>query len=93
MLIQPDEHQLYALAPSGQWDLPMHSRIQHLISKHLQRLCSHGGWTVLFRDPEDGRFWELTYPMSEMHGGGPARLTEISEQTARENYDIKSPAA
>ena len=24
-------------------------------------------WAVLYRDPEDGRYWELTYPMGEMH--------------------------
>jgi hypothetical protein len=92
MLLHPDEHQLYGLTPNGQWDSPVHSRIQHLISKHLKRLGSRdGGWTVLFRNPEDGHFWELTYPMSEMHGGGPARLTKITAQAAREIYDIKTP--
>jgi hypothetical protein len=24
------------------------------------------GWNVLYRDPNDGRYWELTYPRGEL---------------------------
>jgi hypothetical protein len=33
-----------------------------------------GGWEKLYRDPEDGRYWFLTYPFSELQGGGPPSL-------------------
>jgi Immunity protein 27 len=35
-------------------------------------------WAILYRDKETGEFWDLTYPQSEMHGGGPRRLREVS---------------
>ena len=48
------------------------ARIQRLVNDYQQRLGSaNGGWDVLFRDPQDGRFWEMTFLHSEMHGGGP----------------------
>jgi hypothetical protein len=51
--------------------------IDHLIKYDLLRVDEReGGWAVLFQDPTDGVFWELTYPQGEMHGGGPPTLTE-----------------
>jgi hypothetical protein len=40
------------------------------------------GWAQLYRHRKTGAFWELTYPQSEMHGGGPRRLRQL---------DIASP--
>lgn len=47
-----------------------------------------GGWDKLYRDPADGRFWLLTYPFSEMHGGGPPTLRHLAltENEARARY-------
>jgi hypothetical protein len=45
-----------------------------------------GGWTRLFRDPDRTVFWELTYPQSEMHGGGPPRLESYSIEEVRAHY-------
>jgi hypothetical protein len=62
-------------------------RIDQLIAHELvevSRLPS--GWAVLYRDPQDARLWELTYPQGELHGGGPPRLTSIPAQDARERY-------
>jgi hypothetical protein len=27
------------------------------------------GWLTLYRHRDSGQFWELTYPMGELHGG------------------------
>ena len=43
-------------------------------------------WSVLFRDPGDGRLWELTYPESGSQGGGPPRLTCIDADVARKKF-------
>jgi Immunity protein 27 len=67
------------------------SRIRGLIQNNLQRLAASpesGGWDTLYRDPSDGRFWELIYPQSQMHGGGPMRLTCISTAEAIKKYRI-----
>ena len=62
-------------------------RIDQLTKSHLVLVAtSADGWSKLFRDPVDGRFWEQTYPMAEMHGGGPPKLQVVSHQAARTRY-------
>jgi hypothetical protein len=71
-------------------------RIGHLISRHLQKIAvclESGGWEVLYRDPRDGRYWELTYPHSEMHGGGPKRLANLSTIAATTKYRLNDSGA
>jgi len=41
---------------------------------------------VLYRDPQDGRSWELTYPHSDWHGGEPPDLRHISSGEAASKY-------
>ncbi len=90
MKLKPEEHDLI-----GSWRMqrdrvvadPIATRIQWLIGEHLLHLGTDAsGWDELYRDPEDGRLWELTLPQSEMHGGGPPRLTCLSIDEARRKY-------
>jgi hypothetical protein len=86
--IQPDETDLL-----GSWITRdgrvvadgVSKRIQFLTESYLQKI-SGGGWETLYQDPADGRYWELTYPQSHLHGGGPPRLINLSEQQARAKY-------
>jgi hypothetical protein len=68
-------------------------RILKLVSAELVPLGSAGdGLTTLYRDPHDGRLWELTYPDSELHGGGPPTLTCVSKEYAHAKYkDLAMP--
>lgn len=62
-------------------------RIRSLTEEYFQKLGSDwSGWETLFKDPNDGRFWERTYPLSHMHGGGPPVLLNLSEQAAKGKY-------
>jgi immunity protein 27 of polymorphic toxin system len=62
-------------------------RIIKLIREHLQEIGSDAsGWERLYRDPDDGRFWELTYPEGELHGGGPPLLLYLTEEEAKIKY-------
>lgn len=62
-------------------------RIQSLVSTHLQaKATGSDGWTKLFRDPEDGRYWEMSYPHGDWHGGGPPALTCLSATEVRQRY-------
>lgn len=62
-------------------------RINYLVSTRLRRVAvREGGWTVLYEDPADKSYWELTYPHSEMHGGGPPKLAKLSIDDARRAY-------
>lgn len=64
-------------------------RIEWLIHHHLQKVgdgIAAGAWETLYRDPEDGRFWEKTHPRSEMHGGGPPSLQTIAANKVEDKY-------
>jgi hypothetical protein len=62
-------------------------RIARLIEYQLTTLGTDPtGWDTLFRDPADGRYWELIYPESDSDGGGPPRLTCIDEIDAKRKY-------
>jgi hypothetical protein len=64
-------------------------RIEWLIAHHLQKIADSpqsGHWKTLYRDPDDGRHWERTYPHGEMHGGGPPQLKSLTIQEASEKY-------
>ena len=62
-------------------------RIYDLIHSHLVEVSrDSSGWEALYRDPNDGRFWEITYPHSEMHGGGPPQLRYLLVDEARRKY-------
>jgi hypothetical protein len=61
-------------------------RIHLLIRDRYVEKVAGGGWDTLYRDLNDGRYWELTYPQGEMHGGGPPRLTFLSMKQVREKY-------
>lgn len=62
-------------------------RIEYLTREVLREIARDAsGWDVLFRDPNDGRLWELTYPQSEMHGGGPPQLKCMSAHDAGLKY-------
>lgn len=65
-------------------------RIEQLIQEYLEHVATtDAGWTKLFVDKADGRYWELTYPHGEWHGGGPPTLTCISAVAARDKYKLE----
>ena len=63
------------------------ARIERLRSEVLE-LLGHtpDGWSTLYRDPTDGRLWELTYLQSELHGGGPPHLAALDREVAEARY-------
>lgn len=64
-------------------------RIGQLISSHLRRVCADpSGWHTLYQDPLDMRYWVLSYPQSEMHGGGPPALVTVSSDEAAKQFPL-----
>jgi len=64
-------------------------RIRWLTAHYLKKLATskqYGAWETLFQDPDDGRYWEQTYPKSEMHGGGPPALICVSKEECQKKY-------
>jgi hypothetical protein len=70
------------------------NRIYDLIKNHLKEEGRDAsGWEALYRDPDDGRLWELTYPQGELQGGGPPQLRHLTVDEAKSKYgDIATKA-
>ncbi|WP_032916403.1 Imm27 family immunity protein [Leptospira santarosai] len=44
-------------------------RVIYLIEHYLIKIkTDSSGWSTLYQDPEDGRYWESTYLQSNIHG-------------------------
>jgi hypothetical protein len=66
------------------------SRIEYLTQNVLKKLATDiTGWQILYQDPVDYRYWELTYPHSDWQGGGPPLLQHIDIETANVRYTHK----
>ena len=66
-------------------------RIEWLIRHHLQKVADSigaGAWVTLYRDPDDGRYWERTFPRGEMHAGGPPKLRTLTNDEIKDRYGI-----
>jgi hypothetical protein len=89
MTLKTDETELrgsWLMRPAGLVADATCQRIEALLSTLAKLGTSDAGWSALYRDPSDGRLWELTFPQSEMHGGGPPRLAVVSRSEAQERY-------
>jgi hypothetical protein len=89
--LQPDERILdgaWIDGPGSRHD-EVDQRIFWLVSRRLTLLgVAEGGWRQLYRDPRDGRLWELTFPRGSLHGGGPRRLQCVAALGAAERYGL-----
>ena len=66
-------------------------RIETLVVAHLVQVArSPDGWSTLYRDPNDNRLWQHTYPNSHLHGGGPPALHCISPEQATDTYGYEA---
>ncbi len=65
--------------------IEVETRITSLITDGLAKIAN-GNWSALYRDPSDGRLWELTYPHGDWQGGGPKRLSVITREEAMQRY-------
>lgn len=64
-------------------------RIEWLTDSYLDLVQVDGdNWTALYRNPDDGEYWELTYPQSEVHGAGPPALKKLEEKIANKKYRV-----
>lgn len=64
-------------------------RIEWLVTNHLKKISAdQSGWEILYQDPNDKRYWVLTYPNSDWHGGGPPTLKTLSLTDAQTRFKI-----
>ncbi|MFC5862729.1 Imm27 family immunity protein [Acidicapsa dinghuensis] len=92
MNIQPDEASIV-----GTWILQEGKIVSDTACKRIESLVQSelvfvargkSGWEVLYVDVNDGRYWEQTFPHSEMHGGGPPMLQVIELKDAAHKYEL-----
>ncbi len=51
--------------------------IKKMLKEDLHLVHKGNGWVRLYQDTERG-YWELTYPQSYLHGGGPQQLEKLT---------------
>jgi hypothetical protein len=90
--LSPDEHVLvggtHKVDQRLEWD-EVAKRIFVLTSEVLKKIGTDwSGWCALYRDPADGRLWEMVYPHGERQGGGSPELREISQSAAMSKYGL-----
>jgi hypothetical protein len=94
--LRPEESQLVgAWTSSGEVVAPDATalRIEKLVSSYLHYVTSDAtGWDKLYLDLADSRLWELTYPQSHLHGGGPPMLSLIPAGEASRKYTSSQPS-
>jgi hypothetical protein len=93
MKLQPNETELtgrWASENGGVNEDATCQRITWLLANVLKKAATDAsGWEELYVDPTNGRYWELSYPQSELQGGGPPRLAVISEDAAKKKYNLR----
>jgi hypothetical protein len=68
-------------------------RIEGLVRDSLVRVgVTADGWDTLYRDPQDGRLWELIYAQGDVQGGGPPTLAVIAGRDAAQKYGAVVPS-
>lgn len=64
-------------------------RIRFLTQQVLEKIASSSdGWELLYIDPSDKRYWELSYQHGELQGGGVPKLTFISKEDVLKKYNL-----
>lgn len=57
--------------------------------KKLQKVSvSETGWEVLYKCPDCNEYWELSYPQSELHGGGPPLVKKLKSDALKRDWGL-----
>ena len=73
---------------TGKWEYTNGLVSADYNSKRIEWLTNHylvmveirdGGWTKVYQDPTDQRYWVKTFPQGELQGGGPPQLLCVGE--------------
>ena len=64
-------------------------RIEFLTQNKLKKVASSDdGWDQLYIDVQDSRYWELSHPESDSHGGGAPLLKNLSQDEVKNKYRL-----
>lgn len=64
-------------------------RIDYLIENKLKKVASSDdGWDQLYIDMQDSRYWELSHPENDYHGGGAPLLKHLSLDEVKNKYQL-----
>ena len=92
MKIEPSETKIiggYTLTAGEYIPDEAYRRIDYLCKNYLIFIKTDwSGWEWLYKDPSDGRFWEMIRPQGAYHGGGPPQLQWLPEDEAKTKYNL-----
>lgn len=65
------------------------NRVFSLVENYLTEVrVDSSGWNRLFKDPRDGRYWELFYSNGELQGGGAPTLKYLLKEEVIIKYNL-----
>lgn len=91
-MIEPDETYIIGfklLAEHGWRDQSDVKRVTFLLNNHLEYVASREADQIrheLYRDPNDGRFWETWYFQPQFQADGPASIIHLTQAMAEREY-------
>jgi hypothetical protein len=59
-----------------------------VIKEYMDEIKRLSGWEILYACKVCGSYWEIFYPYSESHGGGPIRLRKMNNADAGKKYHV-----
>ena len=90
-LLEPSETLL-----EGKWEYTSKKMIADDTCRRIEFLkdfldkiaITDDGWSALYKDPQDGRYWELSYPDGSLHGGGAPALKCLDSDAVMQKYSV-----
>ncbi len=46
------------------------------------------GWEILYKEKSSNKYWELTYPNSEVHGGGEPLVSPVAIEDVKLKFNV-----
>ncbi|MDZ7679051.1 MAG: Imm27 family immunity protein [Acidimicrobiales bacterium] len=66
---------------------PVMGRDAQEMAKHLRELVNDDlRWITVFIDDKTGQLWRMSFPHSEMHGGGPPLLEPVTREEVLQEF-------
>jgi hypothetical protein len=63
--------------------------VESYIAENLTKIATNqSGWDTLYINKATEQYWVLTYPNSQLHGGGHPELTRVSKLVVKKEFGV-----
>jgi hypothetical protein len=62
--------------------------ISFLETNCIKITTDESGWEVLYKEKPSNKYWVLTYPNSEVHGGGEPLVSPLPNEEVKLKFNV-----